>query len=1316
MFGIVKSRLCKYLLKRLFGRYIGDDLDAIKVVVEGDTFTLRNVRLELSVGHARADFVSVQIPWRSLTYDGCSITLSGLDIDIVEVAHNEAVEETVSDDPFLHRALSRLIAGNETDANITDDGNEDAGETSHESVDMVADYILEIVNRTQVHVTDTRVRLDDTFLLAIPMIRYANGSVVLDHGFQLHGGDAILLETLDYARATLSDDGVVKIDVGRVMGCVPSSLLQIPLGRNVTLDGVEHESAVNVTEIHLHIASVNVTAQHFTADITDIDARVLKRPQLMLQSLSVADLHISDDSPVISFTSAAPAIHYADNRVTVAPFKLAFSTATVRHARDLFHSGLPQVRTGGGGAAHPVIGHVYMPGPVSLQYTSAVDIALDGPVEVAITGNEIQVKALLRCVTVRHIPTGLMLAEIADADVSARLRYRSHPPPAPVKLPMQTRPPYRVWQTSDDTAADFDKGAHLRYQRDYTAASRIDVAITVGNVACLNVETALRCMLFRKGSFTCSSNLQWCATLNVKRFEASDGIHALAMDEGISVWVAPTLANVTIPVFRLQSCRSGTLVTTAPTSVLPALEILIDPVTFVVNASSIVATVGDPLFDLISRLTEYKVTDAAERSDRCATFHVNLDDCELQIVQAQSLVLVSERIRLFRSANADADVTMCCLSLHLLDDVRDVTMDTSGTSSPLERVTNAGYVTIATLDVAEIISRYRSQMSIDIGNVTLMACADSLTCASRALSALVEMMSRPGNVTSPERSLRVLQHDSEELARAASATLNAIEPLCDDQLTLPASLYDIDYEYHASPSVIPLPNPGCNETGWHADFSVIDQHFGGVAFTDASIEENEMGHSAEEAAPMFSVTLSAARVVCRLFAKCDFEHAERIPSPPIPIFLTQENQDEQGLCRFLEARPSPPTHFHQLPRNGGHRATSDLIEIVLGGVRASCRSWDGDAASSSSTAQLRHRLHVILRTIEVEDCVRASVFKMMIAVPAAPHSLQEALVLKCESLTPSSPAFFAEHRTHVVLAPVDLALDGATLEFLAQFAAAADSVVETVVATPLDDDTLQLQACLEPSVYVHLFEWDPTTVNVTYRPARVDLCPIRNMSDCLRLLQLLPLSDARFDLQRVMLRGVAGYSRVASETVQTWAADIAHNQYDRYLRGIVPFRSVVQLGVGVRDLVFAPRPYARDPARAFRKVGVEAVTLAMAALSGAEIVLEGVESLCADDARPPRRRPAEPRTFMDGLRQAMATLSYGVRRTSDSIVGVPLQHWRQHNHVKDALRSAVRGAPRVLLEPTLAATKAVQVTLCGLRNTIDAEPQSAHRSTDHYAN
>jgi DNA uptake protein ComE-like DNA-binding protein len=105
--------------------------------------------------------------------------------------------------------------------------------------------------------------------------------------------------------------------------------------------------------------------------------------------------------------------------------------------------------------------------------------------------------------------------------------------------------------------------------------------------------------------------------------------------------------------------------------------------------------------------------------------------------------------------------------------------------------------------------------------------------------------------------------------------------------------------------------------------------------------------------------------------------------------------------------------------------------------------------------------------------------------------------------------------------------------------------------------------------YIQSFECTSFKICVDYKPKRVDYKGLKN-GDYIQLMHLFPLENVVFDFKRVKLYGIPGWDRIGGELAIQWGLDIAKRQYHRYLAGVQPIRSFVNVGSGVADLFIMP--------------------------------------------------------------------------------------------------------------------------------------------------
>ena len=141
-------------------------------------------------------------------------------------------------------------------------------------------------------------------------------------------------------------------------------------------------------------------------------------------------------------------------------------------------------------------------------------------------------------------------------------------------------------------------------------------------------------------------------------------------------------------------------------------------------------------------------------------------------------------------------------------------------------------------------------------------------------------------------------------------------------------------------------------------------------------------------------------------------------------------------------------------------------------------------------------------------------------------------------------------------------VDQDTLEFLMRFFSNSDSSA-SAPNPPSNSGSGNADADEDvddggDGVYLQYMEMKRLCVCVSYTPKRVDFSGLRG-GDYAQLVHLFPLEKAHLELKRIVLRGVAGWSRCIDSTIAEWAMHIASHQAHRYVAGVQPIRSLVRV-------------------------------------------------------------------------------------------------------------------------------------------------------------
>jgi hypothetical protein len=252
------------------------------------------------------------------------------------------------------------------------------------------------------------------------------------------------------------------------------------------------------------------------------------------------------------------------------------------------------------------------------------------------------------------------------------------------------------------------------------------------------------------------------------------------------------------------------------------------------------------------------------------------------------------------------------------------------------------------------------------------------------------------------------------------------------------------------------------------------------------------------------------------------------------------------------------------------------------------------------------------------------------AAVLAPDSLLPAAAVVLETVRPDpqGPPESDEYRLGVALLPIRLRLNQDLVSFLAVFfgsvadavaavenpltaavaATAAAAAPATAAAAAAGADGSSSAAAtsatgaggsgaavaasgspsggVQPPFFQKVVIWG-TGVCVHYCPRRVDIVALRD-GDFLELLNLVPWGGVDLNLKPLRFTGVVGWDGLAAGAASEWLSYVAKTQAHKFLAGVAPIRSVIQVSSAVATLL-------SGPASSLQKAVGGAVTAAAAA-------------------------------------------------------------------------------------------------------------------------
>lgn len=341
----------------------------------------------------------------------------------------------------------------------------------------------------------------------------------------------------------------------------------------------------------------------------------------------------------------------------------------------------------------------------------------------------------------------------------------------------------------------------------------------------------------------------------------------------------------------------------------------------------------------------------------------------------------------------------------------------------------------------------------------------------------------------------------------------------------------------------------------------------------------------------------------------------------------------------------------------------------------------------------------------------------------------------------------SEAVVRVTVLPLRLHVDQDALDFITRF-------------FEFKDDADKDEPVPSDQPFLQRIEVNTVVLKLDYKPKKVDYGGLRS-GHTTEFMNFFILDSADIILRHCIIYGVSGFDKLHKTLNDIWMPDVKRNQLPGVLAGLAPVRPIVNVGTGVRDLVYIPmREYKKD-GRIVRSIQKGAVAFARTTTSelarlgaklaiGTQNALQGAEDLLApsfaaatssrrhgdgdwdddsylfdedeapaDAARATSHYADQPIGVLAGLRGAARSLERDLLTARDAIVAIPGEVMDSES-AGGAARAIAKRAPTVILRPAIGASKAVGMTLLGAGNALDRESRrriddvSAHISLPTY--
>ncbi|RPA81536.1 hypothetical protein BJ508DRAFT_326223 [Ascobolus immersus RN42] len=397
------------------------------------------------------------------------------------------------------------------------------------------------------------------------------------------------------------------------------------------------------------------------------------------------------------------------------------------------------------------------------------------------------------------------------------------------------------------------------------------------------------------------------------------------------------------------------------------------------------------------------------------------------------------------------------------------------------------------------------------------------------------------------------------------------------------------------------------------------------------------------------------------------------------------------------------------------RSKKHKLQIELQGVCADFVLFPPDSGETQSSLDIR------VRDFEILDNVPTSTWKKFVTymkdngMRQMGSDMAHILLL---NVRPIPELAATEMVIKVAILPLRLHVDQDALDFLTRFFEFKDTSAPTPTVPPE-----------EP--FIQRLEVDAVKIKLDYKPKKVDYAGIRS-GHTTEFMNFFILDASEMTLRRCTLLGVSGFSKIHKLLNDVWMPDIKNNQLAGVVSGLAPVRSLVNIGVGVTDLVAVPvREYKKDGrvVRAIQKgafkfaktTTAEVVRLGAKVAVGTQNILEGADTILGNhpkttydysdfdsDSEDPSPRNQispyadQPSSIGQGLRGAYQSLNKNFGEARDALRSIPGQA-AEKGSVQGAAGVVARAGAIAVLRPMVGVTEAVGRTLHGVGNSLDRE-------------
>lgn len=325
-----------------------------------------------------------------------------------------------------------------------------------------------------------------------------------------------------------------------------------------------------------------------------------------------------------------------------------------------------------------------------------------------------------------------------------------------------------------------------------------------------------------------------------------------------------------------------------------------------------------------------------------------------------------------------------------------------------------------------------------------------------------------------------------------------------------------------------------------------------------------------------------------------------------------------------------------------------------------------------------------------------------------------------DAVKPLEETLGLEHRLDVKILPLRMYIDQDALRCIIRF-----------FSHERPKDISNLNEISKPkssnnkNIFFQICDIHTLSLKVDYKPKYVDFRHFKN-GNISEVINFFRLEEAALFLRPVRLSGISGFDALGVHAMSQWIPQL-NRQISGLVSGVSGVRSIVNVGIGVKDLIKTPiEGYQKGKtlyglqkgARLFVKAtAMETIKLTTRLAVSTQGLLEQ-----ADKALNPKeyyessrdkvsKFSEQPKDVKEGLGFGYRSLRANVNDAATSILSSPVTTEEAAN-LPDTFSAVLKAVPVAVIKPMIGTAEAVTKTLVGVQNSID--PAKRHQMEDKY--